>query len=83
LLEDTKMTNGNVVLNGISDKELLVILDVKLRYEGKLQFNPQQMKPVDRTTPGGQLQNYNNVSLTWSNNSGVQAVKEILHKLTE
>ncbi len=40
------MTNptGNLVLNGITDAELVKILEVKMRHEHSLNFNPQQMQ---------------------------------------
>lgn len=37
---------GNLVLNGITDAELVKILEVKMRHEHSLNFNPQQMQPM-------------------------------------
>jgi hypothetical protein len=37
---------GNLVLNGITDAELVKILEVKMRHEHSLNFNPQQMQPT-------------------------------------
>jgi len=34
---------GNIVLNGITDPELVKILEIKIRHEKNLNFNPQQM----------------------------------------
>src|SRR5580693_8467605 len=38
---------GNLVLNGITDAELVKILEVKMRHEHSLNFNPQQLQPVN------------------------------------
>jgi hypothetical protein len=42
---------GNLVLNGITDAELVKILEVKMRHEHSLNFNPQQMQPVFMPRP--------------------------------
>lgn len=76
------MTNGTLTLNGVTDRELLAIMEVKLHHEGKLQFNPQQMQPMGQQTQAGVIQSYNNVVLTWAAPPGLDAVKEILHRLT-
>jgi hypothetical protein len=76
-----KMTTGQLTLNGISEHDLVIILEIKQRHEGQLGFNPQQMQPAGaqgnppKTT-------YNNVILTWNGHPGVEAIKEILHRLT-
>jgi hypothetical protein len=48
--------NGNLVLNGIQDAELVKILEVKMRHESSLNFNPQQMQvgSVPKPHPAGQ-----------------------------
>jgi hypothetical protein len=91
--------NGNLVLNGIQDAELVKILEVKMRHESNLNFNPQQMQigSIPKPQPAGQsvpvlrpgqpqsqqqhVQVYNNVSLQWTNESGLEAVQEIVHFL--
>jgi hypothetical protein len=76
----SKMTNGNLVLNGISDRDLVIILEVKQRHEGQLTFSPQQMQPGTQGNPPSPA--YNNLILQWAGHPGVEAVKEILHRLT-
>jgi hypothetical protein len=74
------MTNGQLSLNGISDHELVIILEVKERHEGYLGFNPQEMQAVNEGNPA--RVSYNNVILTWTEPADVEVVKEILHRLT-
>jgi len=86
--------NGNLVLNGITDPQLVKILEVKIRHENNLNFNPQQMQinPIQtqpqhsgRPAPPQQQQfgnqTYNNVVLGWSSENGLEAVQEIVHYL--
>jgi hypothetical protein len=81
---------GNLVLNGITDAELVKILEVKIRHENFLHFNPQQIQPFQGTPPqpgrpqpqpqhGKQA--YNNVVLAWTTENGLEAVQEIVHFL--
>ena len=75
------MTNGQITLNGITDKQLIILLEVKSQHEGHINFTPQQMQPqVTQGQPP--VQHYNNVILTWHAEQGVEAIKELLHKLT-
>jgi hypothetical protein len=67
--------NGTVVLNGINDKDLVKILEVKIRHERIVQFNPQQMQVVG-TQQGTQI--YNNVVLNWQNEEGLKAVHQVI-----
>jgi len=74
------MTSGSVTINGIDDRGLVIILEVKERHEGKLGFNPQQLQPSNN--PGNPpKQTYNNVILSWSQRPGLEAVMEVLHRL--
>jgi hypothetical protein len=88
--EENMVSNGNLVLNGVSDAELVKILEVKMRHESHLGFNPQQMQPNPAppqpgrpTQPqqGKQVQTYNNVVLAWASENGLEAVQEIVHFL--
>ncbi|MFZ0731422.1 MAG: hypothetical protein WAM79_03765 [Candidatus Sulfotelmatobacter sp.] len=73
---------GNLTLNGITDAELVKILEVKMRHEANLGFNPQQMQVVNLPAqPGKQLQAYNSVILHWTTERGLEAVQEIVHFL--
>jgi hypothetical protein len=74
------MTTGSVILNGITDHELIIVLEVKERHEGHPTFNPQQMQAVQQGTPP--KPGYNNMVLGWPDHQGLNAIKEILHRLT-
>ncbi len=72
------MTNGTLTLNGITDQELVKILDAKIRHEGSFSFNPQQLQVVagmnNRTV-------YNNAILTWQNADTLKLVLQLLTEL--
>ncbi len=70
---------GTVVINGITDSELVRILEVKIRHEGKFTFNPQQLQPQQTVVGGGKVETfYNNASFSWNAEQGLAAVHEIL-----
>jgi len=73
--------NGNVILNGIQDAELVKILEVKMRHEQSLNFNPQAMQVQYINQGGKNVQSYGNVTLQWSNEQGLEAVLEIVRFL--
>jgi hypothetical protein len=73
------MTSGSVTLNGISDHDLVIVLEVKQKHEGKLSFNPQQMQATTQGAPPAS--SYNNVILGWNGHPGLHAVREILERL--
>jgi hypothetical protein len=90
------MLTGNIVINGVDDKQLRTLLTVKIEHEGSLFFNPQHLQPVPRPNqpqrPGyppqpppqtSTEQVYNNATVTWTNEAGLKAVKQLLHELTE
>jgi protein-arginine kinase len=74
-------SNGTLILNGIQDPELVKILEVKMRHEQSLGFNPQQLQLGNVMHQGKAAQVYNNVNLGWSNENGLEAVQEIVHFL--
>jgi len=73
--------NGSLTLNGLTDKDLVKLLDIKIRHEKSLNFNPQQMQLTNIQTQAGQQQVYNNVVLGWANEQGLEGVQEIVHTL--
>jgi|SRR6516165_8621564 len=66
---------GTITLNGVTDRELIQILESKMRNEGKFSFSPSalqiQNKPNQETA-------YNNAILVWTNEDGLKAVHEII-----
>jgi hypothetical protein len=78
------MTNvgGNIVINGVTDKELEVIWGFKAKHEGAFAFQPNVMQPVP--TPKGTI--YNNVTFNYNTPHGLNLITEIvnvLHKKEE
>jgi hypothetical protein len=81
---------GTVVVNGITDEELVKILEIKIRHEKSLSFNPQQLQPVPASagTPARPPQQpqahpahpslYNNASFGWNGEDGMEAVHKII-----
>lgn len=74
---------GNVQINGIGDEQLVKILEVKLRNESYLNFNPQQMQTQQYQQAGKNGTFYNNVVLSWTADQGLAAVLEILTILSK
>lgn len=70
------MITGSVIINGVNDKDLVKILDVKIKHETTLMFNPQQMQVLTQGNPPRQF--YNNVNLNWQNEDGLEAVHQII-----
>jgi hypothetical protein len=84
------MLNGTIVINGIDDKQLITLLRVKLQHEQSLVFNPsglqqvsQPQRPGQPAPPPNHQQAYNNAQVSWNSESGLKAVKQLLHELTE
>jgi hypothetical protein len=67
--------SGSVTINGINDAELVTILEIKMRHEKSLNFNPQQLQPA-AISPG--VAGYNNAILHWNSEEGLEAVRQII-----
>jgi P pilus assembly chaperone PapD len=76
------MTNGSVTLNGVTDKQLVAVLEAKIHHEGKVFFNPQQVQqvPAQQPNPEGKTLN-NNVVVSWHNEEGFKAAIELQARL--
>jgi len=75
------MTSGTVTVNGISDKEVVMILELKERHPGKFNFGLQQLQPTN--LPGNPPTSvYNNAVFTWSSHETFEIIMEILHRLS-
>jgi hypothetical protein len=66
---------GTITLNGISDRELIQILESKIRNEGKFTFNPQLLQLNQGRT--SQETSYNNAIFTWTSEEGLKAIHDI------
>jgi hypothetical protein len=83
--------NGSIVINGIDDRELVKILEIKIKHEKSLNFNPQQLQPVPAQPPRPypqpqpqpviQPQQYNNAVFTWQTDEGLEAVHQVISML--
>lgn len=71
---------GSFAINGITDAELVKILEIKIRHEGAFTFNPQQLQPtMAAPRPGAApVPCYNNVLFNWSTEKGLDAVHEVI-----
>jgi hypothetical protein len=70
---------GTVTINGVSDTDLVKVLDIKIKHETSVFFNPQQLQAVTQGNPPRQI--YNNVVLNWQNEDGMFAVHKIISVL--
>jgi hypothetical protein len=71
--------NGSITVNGITDKELVKILEIKMKHEGQFFFNPQQLQVTNVNRPGlPQESVYNNAVFTWGSEAGLDAVYQIM-----
>lgn len=68
-------STGTITLNGITDKELAKIWEVKARNEKAFLFQPNQMHATG-TQQGEPF--YNNVVFQWSSEAGLAIVHEVL-----
>jgi hypothetical protein len=72
-------TTGSITLNGISDKELAKIWELKAKHEGKFNFQPNAMQPVYlNNNPQQPTGKYNNVTFTWQEDAGLKVVHEVI-----
>ena len=71
---------GNITINGITDFELVKILEIKIKHEGKFTFNPQQLQPQPaQRGPGMKIETYyNNATFGWQAEQGLEAVHEVI-----
>lgn len=73
---------GQVVLNGITDAQLIAILEVKEKHRS-IAFNPQTMQTNQQQVAGQPpRQVYNNVTITWSP-EGFAGVRDLMSRLID
>jgi len=71
---------GAVILNGITDAEVIKILQTKEK-NPIFQFNPQAMQNVQIQEAGQPKSVYNNATLSWNAGDGLKAVRDLLSEL--
>jgi len=76
------MQGGQLILNGITDEEMVAIFQAKEKSGGKLIFLPVniQVQQVAGTPP---KQTYSNVMIHWSDLAGAKAVVALLNELAK
>jgi len=77
------MASGTVTLNSIDDTELIKVLEIQKRSNGKLIFSPNSaLQTVVQSTGPSQKQVFNNVSLHFSTAEGAKYAGEVMHSLS-
>jgi hypothetical protein len=73
--------NGNVSFNGITDSDLVLMLQIKEKHEASIDFLPQGMQAQQAGTPGGSKKFYNQVRFDWRGPEGLKALFQIVEAL--
>jgi hypothetical protein len=74
------MITGSITINNVNDVELRKVLEIKIKNEATLSFNPSHLQLAPKQKPDAQ-QEYNNMILGWKDRDGLKAVKEVLTEL--
>ena len=69
------MTSGSITLNGITEGELITILQHREKSGDKFGFTPQTLQPA-QVAPG--KAGYNNAILTWGDAASFAIVYDLL-----
>lgn len=72
------MNAGNLTLNGITEQQLIKILQFKVAHEGQFSFSPNSLQPF---SPAQNVTVYNNATFSWSGDPGLKAVLELVTSL--
>ena len=78
------MAHGTLTLNGVTDKQLIKIIEIKDKSAGKLNFNPNS--PIGQTgqpQPNKPELLINNVVLQFSEKDGAKFAAELFQMLAE
>lgn len=76
--DDMFNPSGSVTVNGITDKELAEILEVKAKHQPNVfNFNPQQLQPVYQNNQSW----YNGAVFVWNSEQGLEVTQSIIHML--
>jgi len=73
------VTNGTMTLQGVTDPELVKILEIKIKHESTFFFNPAGIQPTN--TPQNKPGAYNNVNFSWNAQEGLEATFEVIKML--
>lgn len=70
------VNSGSITLQGVTDKDLVKLLEIKIRHEKVFFFNPQPLQP--QNVGNNQPTFYNNVIFSWHGEQGLAAVHEFM-----
>jgi hypothetical protein len=77
------MISGSVTLNGITDKQLVTVLEAKIHHENDVFFDPRHVQQTAMPAPNQTKTVNNNVIVTWRTDVGFKAVIELQARLAE
>jgi hypothetical protein len=77
------MITGQIILNHITDDDIVAILEIKKRHPELVTFNPTALRVVGQQPGNPGLPLYDGAVFGWASEEGLKVVKEILHRLTE
>ena len=74
------MQPGSMILNGVTDKQLAMILEFKTTHEGTFSLNLTQVRQSQ--LPGQPaILVYDNINFSWPNDSGLKTLLQLLATL--
>jgi hypothetical protein len=68
---------GTITVNGITDEELIKILEIKLKHKA-MEFSPSQLQVQKQQN---QPTRYNAATFTWQDPAGLEGVHQVLGML--
>ena len=74
------MTSGNLVINGITELQLIKILEFKSSHEGQFLFGVNALQPIQAPQANSPTL-YNNAAFSWRDDVGLKAVLELVTAL--
>ena len=75
------MTSGQVIINGVSDEEMILIFQAKEKAEGKFAFTPTNIQIQQMPQTG--KQQYNNIAFYWNSSEGAKLIASLLADLAK
>jgi hypothetical protein len=76
--QGARMTSGNLVVNGITELQLIKILEFKSLREGQFLFAVNALQPISSNPVM-----YNNAAFAWKDDNGLTAVLELMSTLNQ
>ena len=70
--------SGNIIMNGVTDKQMELIWGYKAKHEGAFSFTPNVIQT--NVTPQGTV--YNNVTFGYTKLHGLNLITEIVNELS-